>query len=289
MDIINIIDRLEALITTSTKVPATQRTLLDVNKVQELMDQLRLAVPQDVRAAKEILVNKDDILNLAEAERRRTKAQAEEEFQNRINQSEVLKEAQRRARQIVDDAERKSNQDGLPGRDRVEDQQGRGGRLRRQGPSQPGAPADGQPDQRPQRACSSDGRRDLRSSGRKRQQARKLTPGLFLINSIGPRHRDRWGFSFSPPLILSPPKDPTPAKAGATHHRKSPISVNRLLALRLSPSLCLCRTNCCTARIWRGLPASSRVGARRTRLYLPTVSSRPPGPASRLRRWRFSP
>ena len=71
MDIINIIDRLEALITTSTKVPTTQRTLLDVNKVQELMDQLRLAVPQDVRAAKEILVNKDDILNLAEAERRR--------------------------------------------------------------------------------------------------------------------------------------------------------------------------------------------------------------------------
>ena len=108
MDIINIIDRLEALITTSTKVPATQRTLLDVNKVQELMDQLRLAVPQDVRAAKEILVNKDDIINLAEAERRRTKAQAEEEFQNRTNQSEVLKEAQRRARQIVEDAERKS-------------------------------------------------------------------------------------------------------------------------------------------------------------------------------------
>ncbi len=109
MDIINIIDRLEALITTSTKVPATQRSLLDVKKVEELLDQLRLAVPNDVRAAKEVLVNKDDILNLAEAERRRTKAQAEEEFQNRTNQSEVLKEAQRKARTLLDDAERKSS------------------------------------------------------------------------------------------------------------------------------------------------------------------------------------
>ncbi len=109
MDIINIIDRLEALITTSTKVPATQRTILDVKKVQELMDQLRLAVPNDVRAAKEILVNKDDILNLAEAERRRTKAHAEEEFRTRINQADILKEAQRKAKEMLDDAERKSS------------------------------------------------------------------------------------------------------------------------------------------------------------------------------------
>ena len=107
MDIINIIDRLEALITTSTKVPGSQRSLLDVKKLEELLDQLRLAVPNDVRAAKEILINKDDILNLAEAERRKTKAQAEEQFHNRINQSEVLKEAQQRARTMLDDAERK--------------------------------------------------------------------------------------------------------------------------------------------------------------------------------------
>ena len=98
MDIINIVDRLEALITTSLKVPVAQRTILDAKKVQELMDQLRLAVPSDVRAAEEILVKKDDILNLAEAERRRTKSQAEEEFRARLNKAEVMKEAERKAR-----------------------------------------------------------------------------------------------------------------------------------------------------------------------------------------------
>ena len=109
MDIINIVDRLEALITTSLKVPVAQRTLLDAKKVQELMDQLRLAVPSDVRAAEEILVKKDDILNLAEAERRRTKSKAEDEFRTRLNQAEVTKEAERRAREILDEAERKSS------------------------------------------------------------------------------------------------------------------------------------------------------------------------------------
>ena len=109
MDIVNTLDRLEALMTTSLKLPVAQRTLLDGKKVQELMDQLRLAVPQDVRAAEEILVKKDEILNQAEAERRRIKAQAEEEFRARLSQTEVMKEAERKAAEILAEADRKAN------------------------------------------------------------------------------------------------------------------------------------------------------------------------------------
>ena len=108
MDIVNIIDRLEALITTSLKVPVAQRTILDAKKMRELMDQLRLAVPQDVKAAKEVLMSKDDILNQAESERRRIKAQAEEEFRARLHQTEVLKEAERKANQILEEVEQKA-------------------------------------------------------------------------------------------------------------------------------------------------------------------------------------
>ena len=108
MDIINIIDRMEALITTSLKVPVAQRTLLDARKVQELMDQLRLAVPQDVKAAEEVLMRKDEILNQAEADRRRVKAQAEEEFRARLNQTEVMREAERKSAEVLQEADRKA-------------------------------------------------------------------------------------------------------------------------------------------------------------------------------------
>ena len=107
MDIVNTIDRLEALITTSIKVPVAQRTLLNAKKMQELMDQLRLAVPQDVRAAEEILEKKDEVLNQAEVERRRIKAQAEEEFRARLSQTEIMKEAERKAAELLAEAERK--------------------------------------------------------------------------------------------------------------------------------------------------------------------------------------
>lgn len=109
MEIVNILDRLEALITTSLKVPVAQRTLLDVKKVQELMDQLRMAIPTDVRAAEEIIIKKDDIINLAEAERRRTKSKAEEEFRARLQNTEIMQEAERKSRNMMDEAQRKAS------------------------------------------------------------------------------------------------------------------------------------------------------------------------------------
>jgi len=90
-------------------MPGTQRTLLDANKVQELMDQLRLSVPQDVKAAQEILSKKDDILNQADGDRRRIKAQAEEEFRSRLNDTEVMGEALKKSTEMLGEAERKAS------------------------------------------------------------------------------------------------------------------------------------------------------------------------------------
>ena len=55
MDIVNVIDRLDALLNTSRKMPATRSRIVDADKVMELVEQLRLAIPQDVRAAQEVI------------------------------------------------------------------------------------------------------------------------------------------------------------------------------------------------------------------------------------------
>ena len=109
MEINNIVDRLEALIATSVRVPATQKTFMDSRKVQELMDQLRLAVPQDVQAAEDILVSKEEILYQAEVERRKIKAEAEQEFRSRLEQTEVMKEAQKKSSEMIQEAEHKAH------------------------------------------------------------------------------------------------------------------------------------------------------------------------------------
>lgn len=108
MEILNLIDKMETLVSTSPKVPATGRTLMDGAKMLELIDQVRLSVPQDVKAAHEILLHKDSLLGQAQIEARRVKTSADEEYKTRLNESELVKAARRRADEIVSEAQRKA-------------------------------------------------------------------------------------------------------------------------------------------------------------------------------------
>ena len=71
----------------------------------ELVDQLRLTIPEEIRAAKDMLSQKDQILNSAQTDARRTKSHAEDELRDRLNQNEVVSQAEARAAQTIMDAE----------------------------------------------------------------------------------------------------------------------------------------------------------------------------------------
>ena len=108
MDIVNIIDRLESLMNTSKAVPVSGNIIVDKQRVMELVDQLRLTVPQEVRAAEELLANKDDIYNQATMEARRTRVQADDEYRERMNQHEIVLKAQTRADATLQEAEQRA-------------------------------------------------------------------------------------------------------------------------------------------------------------------------------------
>ena len=81
---------------------------MDRSKAMELVDQLRLAVPKEMRAAEEVLSQKDHIINLAQTDARRTKAQAEEDYRERLDKHELLQQAEQRAMSVLRDAEDRS-------------------------------------------------------------------------------------------------------------------------------------------------------------------------------------
>ena len=109
MDIINVIDKLEALVDTSRRVPTTRARLVDADKVMELVEQLRLVVPQDIRSAQEVIEKKDNILNQAQMDARRTRNEAEEEYSARVDQNEIVLAARKISEQTVSEVERKAS------------------------------------------------------------------------------------------------------------------------------------------------------------------------------------
>jgi hypothetical protein len=90
-------------------MPVGGNVLLDKKKTLELVDQLRLAIPQEVKAAEEVLGQKDHILNQALSDARRTKAQAEDDYRDRVNTNEINGRAQKMAEETLSDAEERAN------------------------------------------------------------------------------------------------------------------------------------------------------------------------------------
>ena len=105
MDITNIIDRLETLIETSKAVPMSGNVRIDKTKALELVDQLRLAVPQEIKSAEEVLSSKDYIISQAHAEARHTKSKAEDDYRQRVDQNEIIALAESRAEDTLKEAE----------------------------------------------------------------------------------------------------------------------------------------------------------------------------------------
>ena len=109
MDISNVIDRLDALVNTSAKVPASRNRVVDAGKLMELVEQLRLTIPQDIRAAQEIIERKDAILNQAQIDARHTRNEAEEEYRVKLDQHELMATARQKSEALLQDAEYKAN------------------------------------------------------------------------------------------------------------------------------------------------------------------------------------
>ena len=63
----------------------------------ELVDQLRLTIPEEIRSAEDVLSQKDQILNIAQTDARRTKSMADDELREKLNQSEIVTQAETRA------------------------------------------------------------------------------------------------------------------------------------------------------------------------------------------------
>ena len=96
---------METLVETSKAVPVSGNILIDRKKVMELVDQLRLTIPEEVRAAEDVLSQKDQILNIAQNDARRTKSTAEDELRDRLKTSEIVTLAEGKAAEAVREAE----------------------------------------------------------------------------------------------------------------------------------------------------------------------------------------
>ncbi|OFX07574.1 MAG: ATPase [Anaerolineae bacterium CG03_land_8_20_14_0_80_58_20] len=101
MDILHLIDRLEELFNDSKAVPLTHSVMVDEDKMLDIIDQMRISIPEEVKKAQQIIVQKDRILAQAQEEANRTVEIARQKADDLVHRDMIVQEAQRRAEQIV--------------------------------------------------------------------------------------------------------------------------------------------------------------------------------------------
>jgi cell division septum initiation protein DivIVA len=104
VDIMFLLERLESLVATGTGVPATRKVLVDKDAVLELIDQLRVAVPEEIHAAKRINAEGERIIEKATEEADRIAARAQEQATYLIGERGLLEVAQAEGRRIISEA-----------------------------------------------------------------------------------------------------------------------------------------------------------------------------------------
>ena len=106
MDIQHLVDRLEQALNESTRIPLSAYLLVNEEKVYSLLDQMRVAVPEEIKRANRVEAEKDRILAQAKEEAERIRELARQEAGELVKRDAIVNAAQHRAENIVERARR---------------------------------------------------------------------------------------------------------------------------------------------------------------------------------------
>ena len=110
IDIIFLIEQLERLISSGRNMPLTSNVIIDQARALDLLDQLRVAVPEEVRQAKRINEETERIVERAQEEAERILARAQEQAAFLIEERELTRAAELKSQQIIADGQHEADE-----------------------------------------------------------------------------------------------------------------------------------------------------------------------------------
>jgi len=102
LDIQHLVDRLEELLNSGRHIPFTAYTLVDEQRALELIDQMRISIPEEIEKAKRVLRERDRVMAQANEEAARIRELAREKSETLIQRDSITQAAQARATSIIE-------------------------------------------------------------------------------------------------------------------------------------------------------------------------------------------
>lgn len=106
IDILHLVDRLETLLNESWRLPFTSNVVIQEDAFLDIIDQMRISIPEEVKHAKRISAERERLLEQAQEEADRIVGLAQEQVGSLADEHEIVKSAQAQADEIIVHAHR---------------------------------------------------------------------------------------------------------------------------------------------------------------------------------------
>ena len=110
MDVLVLIDKLDDLVHNAKAVPLTDQVRIDREEIYEILDQMRATIPEEIKQARWIVKERQEMLAEAKRECDRILGEAREQAVREASQTEIVKLAERQAQEIIDEARRSARE-----------------------------------------------------------------------------------------------------------------------------------------------------------------------------------
>ena len=121
MDVLVLIDKLDDLVHNAKQVPLTDQVRVDKEEIYDLLDQMRATIPEEIKQARWIVKERQEMLAEAKREAERILSEARDRQEQLIADQEITKEAERAAEDIVEDARAREREIRLGAEDYADD------------------------------------------------------------------------------------------------------------------------------------------------------------------------
>ncbi len=99
------LDKMDDLIEEARNLPFTAgKKMVDIDKMRDLIDEVRLNIPREIKEAKLIVSDREDIISDAKKEAEQIIAVAEQKARALVSDEEIIRNAKERATQMLSES-----------------------------------------------------------------------------------------------------------------------------------------------------------------------------------------
>ena len=106
--VMTLLDDLEEILSNASKVPFSEKAIVDSDEIRSIVDDIRLSMPKDIQQAKWVKDEQDRILNEARSEYDKVIVAAKKQAEYLVENDIIKKEAEKRADALISEAENHS-------------------------------------------------------------------------------------------------------------------------------------------------------------------------------------